>query len=49
MVEFAFRGGSVARVKIGHAALGVIVLLLGAYHLLHGFGVLHNLGIFTFS
>ena len=34
------------RVKITHAALGAVILLFGAYHLLHGFGVLHHLGIY---
>ena len=49
ILQFAMRGGSVARVKISHAALGGIILLLGVYHLLHGFGVLHNLGLYRFS
>lgn len=49
IVQFALRGGSAVRVRIGHAALGGIVLLLGVYHVLHGFGVLHTLGIYRFT
>jgi len=49
IVQFAIRGGSDARVKFGHAALGAIILLVGVYHVLHGFGVLHTLGIYRFS
>lgn len=48
IVQFAIRGGSAVRVKVGHAALGSIVLLLGVYHVLHGFGVLHALGIYRY-
>ena len=48
ILQFAIRSESAVGVKMGHAALGVIVLLLGAYHLLHGFGVLHTLGVYRF-
>ena len=46
--RFAIRGGSVASVKAAHAGLGALILLLGVYHLLHGFGILHSLGIYRF-
>jgi hypothetical protein len=48
ILQFAMRTGSAFQVKLGHAALGGFILLLGAYHLLHGLGVLHTLGIFRF-
>jgi hypothetical protein len=49
IVRFAIRSASTMRVKMAHAALGGIVLLLGVYHVLHGVGVLHNLGMYSFS
>jgi hypothetical protein len=49
IVRFATKAASAVRVKISHAALGGIILLLGAYHVLHGIGVLHNLGVYRFS
>jgi hypothetical protein len=49
ILQFALRGGSAAGVKMSHAAIGVGILLLGAYHVLHGIGVLHNLGIFRLA
>jgi hypothetical protein len=48
IVRFAIGSASTIRVKMAHAALGGIVLVLGVYHVLHGVGVLHNLGMYKF-
>lgn len=48
VVQFAIRGGSPVRVKLTHAVVGSAILLLGVYHVLHGFGVLHSVGLYRF-
>ena len=48
VVQFAIRGGSTARVKVAHGVLGGVILLLGAYHVFHGLGVLHTVGMYRF-
>jgi hypothetical protein len=48
VVRFAMRGGSTVRVKVAHAALGSAILLVGVYHVLHGIGVLHTVGLYRF-
>jgi hypothetical protein len=35
--------------QIVHGAIAGVILLLGVYHVLHGLGVLHTLGILKFS
>ena len=46
----AMLGGQVGQgIRLGHIALGSGVFLLGAYHLLHGLGVLHGVGIMKFG
>jgi len=49
IVRFAMKSTSTVPVKIGHATLAGIILLFGAYHVLHGIGVLHTLGLYRFS
>jgi len=50
VVVKAMLGGQVGQgIRLGHIALGSGVFLLGAYHLLHGLGVLHGVGIMKFG